>query len=83
MEWIPKTLDNLDSAAHALYQSLAGYYRWVFLRLMFTVVAVTAMTLSPTIRLLAIAAVVTYVFIETIDRLVTRRKQSRVAQAQG
>ena len=83
MEWIPKTLDNLDSAALALYQSLAGYYRWVFLRLALTVVAVTAITISPSIRLFAIAAVVTYVFIESIDWLISRRKQSRVIRVQG
>ena len=83
MEWIPKTLDNLDSAALALYQSLAGYYHWVFLRLALTVVAVTAITISPSIRLFAIAAVVTYVFIESIDWLISRRKQSRVIRVQG
>lgn len=83
MEWIPKSLDRLDSAALALYQSWAGYYRWVLLRLMVTVVAVTVMILSPTIRLMAIAIVTTYISVETVDRLISRCRQSRAARARG
>jgi len=83
MEWIPKYLDNLDSAVLALYQSWAGYYRWVLLRLLVSVVAVAAMTFSPTIRLMAIAVVTTYVALETIDRLISHRKQSGVARVRG
>jgi hypothetical protein len=47
MEWAPKFLDNLDSAVLALYQSWAGYYQWVFLRLLLTVVGVSAIVISP------------------------------------
>jgi hypothetical protein len=83
MEWAPKLLDNLDSAALALYQSWAGYYRWVFLRLTMTIVAVAAMTISPAIRLLAIAIVTTYISLEMIDRLILRRRQPRAATARG
>jgi hypothetical protein len=83
MEWIPKALDNLDSAAIALYQSLAGYYRWILLRLMLTIAAVTLITLSPTIRLSVIAAVVTYLFMTAFDRLVAGCKLSRIARTQS
>jgi len=83
MEWAPKLLDNLDSAALALYQSWAGYYRWIFLRLTMTIVAVTAMTISPAIRLLAIAIVTTYISLEMIDRLIVRLRQPRAATARG
>ncbi len=83
MEWAPKLLDNLDSAALALYQSWAGYYRWVFLRLAMTIVAVTAMTISPVIRLLAIAIVTTYISLEMIDRLIVHLRQSRTATVRG
>jgi hypothetical protein len=83
MEWAPKLLDNLDSAALALYQSWAGYYRWVFLRLAMTIVAVTAMTISPVIRLLAIAIVTTYISLEMIDRLIVRHRQPRAATARS
>jgi hypothetical protein len=83
MEWIPKTLDNLDSAAIGLYQALVGYYRWVLLRLMLTVAAVTAITLSPTIRLSVIAAVVTYLFMTAFGRLVAGRRLSRITRTQS
>jgi len=83
MEWIPKTLDNLDSAALALYQSLTGYYRWILLRLMLTVAGVTAITLSPTIRLSVIAAVATYISMAGFDRLVASLKLSRITRTQS
>jgi len=81
MEWAPKFLDNLDSAVLALYQSWSGYYRWVFLRLMMTIVAVSSMLISPTIRILAIAIVTTYVTAEMIDRLIIRRKKACITLA--
>jgi len=81
MEWAPKFLDNLDSAILALYQSWAGYYRWVFLRLMMTIVAVSAMMVSPTIRILAIAIVTAYVSAEMVDRLIIRRRKAFVTSA--
>ncbi len=81
MEWIPKFLDNLDSTAHALYQSGIGYFRWVFLRLAMTVVAVTAMMISPAARLLAIAIVTTYLALEAVDRLISHRRRLRIARA--
>jgi len=83
MEWAPKLLDNLDSAALALYQSWVGYYHWIFLRLAMTIVAVTAMTISPAIRLLAIAIVTTYISLEMIGRLIVRLRQSRAATVRG
>ncbi len=83
MEWIPKTLDNLDSAALALYQSLTGYYRWILLRLMLTVAAVTAITLSPTIRLSVVAALGTYFFMVAFDRLIAGLKLSRITRTQS
>jgi hypothetical protein len=83
MEWAPKFLDNLDSTVLALYQSWAGYYRWVLLRLMMTIMAVTAMMLSPTIRILAIAIVATYASAEIINRLIIRRRKSFVATTRG
>ena len=83
MEWIPKTLDNLDSAAIALYQSLAGYYRWILLRLMLTTAGVTAIMLSPTIRLSVIAAIVTYISMAGFDRLVAGRKLFRITRTQS
>lgn len=81
MEWAPKFLDSLDSAALALHQSWAGYYRWVFFRLVLTILAVAAMVFSPAIRILAIAIVTTYVCAGIIDRLVSNRKRSLVATA--
>ncbi len=82
MEWIPKCLDNLDSSILALHQSWAGYFRWVFLRLMVTIVAVTAMVFSPVVRWLAIVGVTTYVLFELISWVRSRRRQSRVARPQ-
>lgn len=81
MEWIPKFFDNLDSAAYVLYQSGIGYFRWVFLRLALSVAAVTAMTIIPAVRLLAIAVVTTYVAMEVIDRLISRWRRLRLARA--
>jgi hypothetical protein len=81
MEWAPKFLDNLDSAVLALYQSWVGYYQWVFLRLMLTVVGVSAIVISPTIRILAIAIVTTYISAEMINRLVIRHRKAFVASA--
>jgi len=83
MEWIPKTLDNLDSAALALYQSLTGYYRWILLRLMLTVAAVTVITLSPAMRLSIVAALVTYFFMVAFDRLIAGLKLSRITRTQS
>jgi len=82
MEWIPKCLDNLDSSILALHQSWAGYYRWVLLRLMVTIVAVAAMIFSPTVRWLAITGVATYILVELIYRLTQRRRRARVGRAQ-
>jgi len=83
MEWIPKTLDNLDSAALALYQSLTGYFLWVFLRFALSVAAVIAMTASPAIRFMAVAAVTTYVAVEFFGRRLRRARQPRIARQRG
>ena len=82
MEWIPKYLDNLDSSILALHQSWAGYYRWIFLRFMLTVAAVTAMVFSSTVRWLAIAGVATYVLFEVISWFISRRRRSHAARSQ-
>ena len=81
MEWIPKYLDNLDSAALALIQSWAGYYRWVILRAAITIVAVAAITVSPAIRVLVVAFVMTFILVEALDRLILRPRRFRVARA--
>lgn len=83
MEWIPKLLDNLDSAAHSLYQAGAGYHRWVFLRLLMTAVVLATISISSMIRLAAIAIVTTYVSLEMADRLISLCKWSGVARAQS
>jgi len=83
MEWMPKLLDNLDSAAFALYQSWGGYYRWIFLRLAMAVIGVSTLLLSPMLRSTAIAIVVTYVAMTAIDGLIARFKPSRVARTQS
>ena len=41
------------------------------------------MIFSPTLRVMAIAIVTTFICFEAIDRLISRRKQSRVARARG
>ncbi len=83
MEWIPKLLDNLDSTAYALYQSWGGYYRWVFLRLVLTIIVVVAMVFNPVLQIAAIAVVVTYFALQAIDGLISRFKLSRAVRAQG
>ncbi len=83
MEWLPKSIDNIDSAVLALYQSWAGYYRWVFFRIVLTAVAVTAMIWSPSIRHFSIAVVTTYLLAGLIDRLVSRRKRTHILRARG
>ena len=83
MEWAPKLLDNLDSAVLAFRQSLAGYYRWVFLRLILTVVAVSALVFNPTLRILAIAVVTGYVAAEIAGRLLARHRQAGAAPARS
>ncbi len=83
MEWIPKLIDNLDSTAFALYQSWGGYYRWVLLRLALTIIAVSAMVFSPALRVTAIAVVVTYLAMQTLDGLISRIRASRAVRAQG
>ncbi len=83
MEWIPKLIDDLDSAGLGLYQAAAGYYLWVFLRLLITIVAVTAITVSPTIRLMAIAVVTTYACLIMMEGLILRRKCVSAIREQG
>lgn len=82
MEWIPKYLDSIDSAAIALYQSWVGHYRWIVMRVAISILAVAAMTVSPTVRALAVAAVVTYVFVEFVARFIARSGRFRPARAQ-
>jgi hypothetical protein len=48
---------------------------------MLTVVGVRAIVISPTIRILAIAIVTTYISAEMINRLVIRHRQAFVASA--
>jgi len=83
MEWIPKSIDCIDSAVLALYQLWRGYYRWVFFRVVLTVAAVTAMIWSPSIRHFSIAVVTTYLLAGLLDRLVLRRKRTPVFRARG
>jgi|GEM_PF-2221231 len=83
MEWLPKSVDNIDSAVLALYQSWTGYYRWVFFRVVLTFAAVTAMVWSPSIRHFAIAVVTTYILAGLIDRMVSHRKRTRFLRARG
>lgn len=72
MEWLPKLLDNLDSAAVAAHQAWAGYMRWVALGCVFIVLAISVIAFSPLVRLLALAAVLTYLAAEALDLLVRR-----------
>ncbi|MDP6673300.1 MAG: hypothetical protein QGH93_00410 [Gammaproteobacteria bacterium] len=74
MEWVPKLLDNIDSSLLALHQSWAGYYRWILFRLLGTVMVVTALSVSPAVRHLAIAMVMTYACLEAADRVIVRYK---------
>jgi len=83
MEWLPKSLDSIDSAALALYQSWTGYYRWVIFRLVLSVAAIAVMLISPAIRQFSIALVMTYAAIEMIDWLISHRKKLRVARTRG
>ena len=85
MEWLPKLLDNLDSAAYAAHQAWAGYLRWAVLGFVLMAIAIAVVALSPGARLFAIAAGLSYLAAECLDLIIARfvlpRQARRAMQA--